>query len=67
MMIHTGETQMSTDKANEYLENYNQRLEAAEAMLPLIGRLWRNNGVPTYVYGIPLHLKSPTEIPQGAS
>jgi glyceraldehyde 3-phosphate dehydrogenase len=53
---------MSTDKANEYLQNYNERLEAAEAMLPLIGQLWRNNGVPTYLYGVPLHLKSPTDI-----
>ncbi len=53
---------MSTERANEFLNSYNERLEAAEAMLPLIGRLWRNNEVPTYVYGIPLHLKSPTDI-----
>ena len=38
---------MSHQTANEYLSDYNQRLEAAEAMLPLIGKLWRNNGVPT--------------------
>ena len=53
---------MSHQTANEHLSDYNQRLEAAEAMLPLIGKLWRNNGVPTYVYGAPLHLKSPTEL-----
>jgi glyceraldehyde 3-phosphate dehydrogenase len=53
---------MSHQTANEHLSDYNQRLEAAEAMLPLVGKLWRNNGVPTYVYGAPLHLKSPTEL-----
>ena len=53
---------MSTDKSNSYLASFNARLEAAETMLPLIGQLWRNRGVPTYVYGVPLHLKSPSDI-----
>ena len=53
---------MGKQAANQYLSDYNERLEAAEAMLPLIGKLWRNNGVPTYVFGVPLHLKTPIEI-----
>ncbi len=53
---------MSSDKANEYLDDYNKRLEAAEAMLPLIGTLWRDYSVPTYLYGVPLHLKSPVDL-----
>ena len=53
---------MSNQKANEYLDDYNERLEAAEAMLPIVGKLWRNQGIPTYLYGVPLHLKGPIEI-----
>ena len=53
---------MHAEKSNEHLANYNDRLEAAEAMLPIIGKLWRNRGIPTYVYGIPLHLKGPIDI-----
>ena len=53
---------MSTTKSDSYLQDYNARLEAAEKLLPLIGALWRDQEVPTYVYGQPLHLKSPTDI-----
>ena len=53
---------MSNQKANEYLSDYNERLEAAEAMLPIVGKLWRNQGIPTYLYGVPLHLKGPIDI-----
>ena len=44
------------------LEDWNGRLELAEAMLPLIGRLYRNNGIMTKVFGRPLVNCSPIDI-----
>ena len=38
-------------KHNEYFSDWKQREEIAEAMLPIIGRLYRNHGVVTTVYG----------------
>ncbi|MEE2902335.1 MAG: glyceraldehyde-3-phosphate dehydrogenase [Myxococcota bacterium] len=53
---------MTASKSDSYLREYNQRLQAAEEMLPIIGALWRDCEVPTYVYGQPLHLKGPVEL-----
>ncbi len=47
--------------AQEHLDDWNARLEAAEQMIPLIGALWRRH-VPTYVYGQPLYTRTPIEI-----
>ena len=55
---------MNPQNGNQELSDYNERLQAAEDMLPIIGRLWRDHGVPTYVYGNPLYLKGPTQILQ---
>ncbi|MEZ4445901.1 MAG: glyceraldehyde-3-phosphate dehydrogenase [Polyangiaceae bacterium] len=52
---------MTQAKEQAYLDDWNTRLEAAEQMVPLIGDLWRNH-VPTYVYGLPLYVKTPIEI-----
>jgi hypothetical protein len=57
----SGHVIMST-KSDAYLKEHNQKLQAAEKMLPLIGALWRDQEVPTYIYGQPLHLKGPTDI-----
>ena len=51
-----------TMEIDHYLQEYNQQLEAAEAMLPLLGKLWRTFGVHSYVFGQGLHLKSPSDI-----
>jgi glyceraldehyde 3-phosphate dehydrogenase (phosphorylating) len=48
-------------KAESYLDDWNDRLEAAEQMIPLIGALWRRH-IPTYVYGQPLYVRTPIEI-----
>ena len=53
---------MTASKSDRYLTEYNERLQAAEEMLPIIGALWRDCEVPTYVYGQPLHLKGPVEL-----
>ena len=53
---------MTVTDANQYLATFNQCQHAAEQMLPLIGQLWRDRGVPTYVYGAPLYMRTPNEI-----
>ena len=42
---------MSNEKEDQLLQAYIQRLELAEQMLPMIGRLYRNNGILMRVYG----------------
>jgi len=42
---------MPTDKRERYFDDWKQREEIAEAMLPIIGRLYRDHGVVTTVYG----------------
>ena len=50
---------MSADK---HLQSWQERFEMAEAMQPLLGKLYRNQGVEVVVYGKPysmlLRLKS---------
>ena len=45
---------MSTDKQEQYFSDWKNREDIAESMLPLIGRLYRDHGVVTTVYGRPL-------------
>jgi glyceraldehyde 3-phosphate dehydrogenase len=45
------ETNMTLEKHDEYFSDWKQREEIAEVMLPIIGRLYRNHGVVTTVYG----------------
>ena len=42
---------MNTSKQEIYFKDWKGREELAEAMVPLIGRLYRNHGVVTTVYG----------------
>ncbi len=42
---------MNLDKHEEYFSDWKQREEIAEAMLPLVGRLYRDHGIVTTVYG----------------
>jgi glyceraldehyde 3-phosphate dehydrogenase len=49
---------MSMEKQEKYLNDWISQDEAAEAMLPLIGHLYRDRGVNTNVYGQSLVNKS---------
>lgn len=42
---------MNLEKNEEYFSDWKQREEIAEAMLPIIGRLYRNHGIVITVYG----------------
>jgi glyceraldehyde 3-phosphate dehydrogenase len=53
---------MSTNKQEQYLKDWIGQDEIAEAMLPLIGRLYRDRGVNIEVYGQTLVNKSAIEI-----
>ncbi|MGS0680610.1 glyceraldehyde-3-phosphate dehydrogenase [Shewanella sp. 125m-7] len=50
---------MSADK---HLQSWQERFEMAEAMQPLLGKLYRNQGVEVVVYGKPLLNASTIEI-----
>lgn len=52
---------MNRERATE-LERWNARLELAEAMIPLIGGLYRKHGVVTSIYGRRLINLSPVEV-----
>ena len=53
---------MTADKQEMYFRDWKGREELAEAMLPLIGRLYRNHGVVTTLYGRGLVHKSAIDI-----
>ena len=55
---------MSDQKMDEYLRRWKQREEAAEAMVPIIGRLYRERGVIIKVFGDSLVNKDRIEIIQ---
>lgn len=42
---------MNLKKQEEYFSDWKEREEIAEAMLPIIGHLYRNHGIVTTVYG----------------
>jgi glyceraldehyde 3-phosphate dehydrogenase len=42
---------MNLNKSEEYFSDWKEREEIAEAMLPIIGRLYRDHGIVTTVYG----------------
>ena len=46
---------MSNVQADQLLQSYIQRQELAELMLPMIGRLYRNNGILMRIYGRPIN------------
>jgi glyceraldehyde 3-phosphate dehydrogenase len=53
---------MATPNREQELKDWNDELRAAEHMVPIIGTLWRERHVPTYIYGAPLYQRSPIEI-----
>jgi glyceraldehyde 3-phosphate dehydrogenase len=55
---------MGDPKMDEYLKRWKQREEAAEAMVPIIGRLYRERGVIIKVFGDSLVNKDRIEIIQ---
>ncbi|MBC7195828.1 MAG: glyceraldehyde-3-phosphate dehydrogenase [Deferribacterales bacterium] len=50
------------NKEAQYFQDFNERLMLAEEMLPLIGRLYRERSVVSYLYGKPLVNKTAIEI-----
>src|SRR5690554_2032260 len=50
-MCETGVPTVSHDQMNQCLSNWMDRESTAEAMIPLIGRLYRKNNIVTSVYG----------------
>jgi len=42
---------MTQDKTRHYFNDWKEREEIAETMLPIIGRLYRNRGIVTTLYG----------------
>ncbi|MBL8474124.1 MAG: glyceraldehyde-3-phosphate dehydrogenase [Rhodocyclaceae bacterium] len=46
---------MTNEQADQLLQNFIQRQELAERMLPMIGRLYRNNGISLRIYGRPIN------------
>jgi glyceraldehyde 3-phosphate dehydrogenase len=55
---------MNNDKIDKYLEQWREFERCAEAMLPIIGRLYRERGVIITCYGNSLVNKDPVEIIQ---
>ncbi len=46
---------MTNVQPDQLLQSYIQRQELAEQMLPMIGRLYRNNGILMRIYGRPIN------------
>jgi glyceraldehyde 3-phosphate dehydrogenase len=46
---------MSKVQSDLHLQNWTQRQELAELILPIIGRLYRNNGIALRIYGRPIN------------
>jgi glyceraldehyde 3-phosphate dehydrogenase len=53
---------MSNEKEDQLLQDYIQRMELAEQMLPMIGRLYRNNGILMRIYGRAINNVSTVDI-----
>ncbi|PIE23736.1 MAG: glyceraldehyde-3-phosphate dehydrogenase [Planctomycetota bacterium] len=53
---------MSKELSNLHLQDWNERVRLAEASLPLLGRLFREHGVITLMYGRPIIEKPPIDI-----
>lgn len=53
---------MADEKLNAYFEDWAQRERIAESMVPVLGRLYREHGVITKVFGVSLVHKTPIDI-----
>jgi len=53
---------MESNKAEEYLNDWTERVDLAEQMVPIIGSLYRNQGVNINIYGRTLVNRTPVGI-----
>ncbi|MGH1440281.1 MAG: glyceraldehyde-3-phosphate dehydrogenase [Cellvibrionaceae bacterium] len=53
---------MNRPKPDDYFKDWKEREELAEAMIPMIGKLYRENNVKVYIYGRPLINRSVIDI-----
>ena len=53
---------MTRELTESHLQDWNDRVQLAEAALPLIGRLFRERSVIATMFGRPLIEKSPIDI-----
>ncbi|WP_321533046.1 glyceraldehyde-3-phosphate dehydrogenase [uncultured Desulfuromonas sp.] len=53
---------MESNKAEEYLNDWTERVDLAEKMVPIIGSLYRNQGVNINIYGRTLVNRTPVGI-----
>ena len=53
---------MNRNKPEAYFNDWTERIDLAEAMVPMIGRLYRNQGVNISIYGRTLTNKTPVRI-----
>ncbi len=56
--------QRKRNRPDDYFKDWKQREALAEGLIPLVGKLYRENNVKTYIYGQPLVNKSPLDIMQ---
>lgn len=55
-------TPQTSTAADDHLAEWAERQAKAEAMIPVVGRLYRENGVVTSIHGRPLLGQTPTDI-----
>ncbi len=55
-------TDKQRERPGDYFKDWKDREALAEAMLPLVGRLYRKNNVKTYIYGVNLVNQSTLQI-----
>jgi len=56
--------QRKRNRPDDYFKDWKQREALAEGLIPLVGKLYRENNVKTYIYGQSLVNKSPIDIMQ---
>ncbi|MFT3931228.1 MAG: glyceraldehyde-3-phosphate dehydrogenase [Spongiibacteraceae bacterium] len=56
--------QRKRGRPDDYFKDWKQREALAEGLIPLVGKLYRENNVKTYIYGQGLVNKSPIDIMQ---
>lgn len=57
-------TQMKRERPDDYFSDWKEREALAEAMIPLVGKLYRERNVKSYIYGHSLHNESVLDIMQ---
>lgn len=57
-------TQIQRERPDDYFADWKEREALAEAMIPLVGKLYRQRNVKSYIYGHSLHNESVLDIMQ---